>query len=427
MFSIFSDLNFLSLYSDRRLVPTYLNKFKNSEVTTPFSLRQKMIDLVPDDFWKNPNVTIFEPCCGKGGFVIDVIQRLMEGLKEIFPEEKKRKKHILEKCLFFCDINPVNVRIVRKLIDIKNEFKLNSFCCDTLKTDIPTKFNISGFDLVIGNPPYNGQNGLKISKPIYQHFVKKVFENNWLKENGYLVYVHPPSWRKPNTKRCRYYGLFDLLAKDNSMIFLSIHDKYDGIKVFNCEVRFDYYLVQKTKEKRKTKIIDLDRKIHHIDLTKYDWLSNGRFDLINEWFSKDNNTEIIRSSIGDYRSKTISQTKNDEFYVPLVYIVTKEKIKLFYGNSKENTYIGKKKVIMCRISWVNAVNDFKGEYGMSRYSWAFPIENEEQGKKIVSFFHTNKKLLIRYFIWGHYGSDFTAVSKLKKDFYSSKSSNESLT
>jgi len=54
-----------------------------------------MLDLVPKEFWKSVN-TVFEPSAGKGGFLIDIYYRFFEGLKELYPNEKERRKVILE-------------------------------------------------------------------------------------------------------------------------------------------------------------------------------------------------------------------------------------------------------------------------------------------------------------------------------------------
>jgi hypothetical protein len=41
-----------------------------------------MLDVIPDDFFKNPNVKVLEPCAGKGGFLISIFLRFYEGLRE---------------------------------------------------------------------------------------------------------------------------------------------------------------------------------------------------------------------------------------------------------------------------------------------------------------------------------------------------------
>ena len=101
----------LSILIDKYLIPQELEKKGNAEVSTPYKLRQEKLDTIPLDFWKSIK-RVFEPCAGKGGFIIDIIDRFMDGLKETISDEKLRRKTIIEKCLYFSDINPTNIFIL---------------------------------------------------------------------------------------------------------------------------------------------------------------------------------------------------------------------------------------------------------------------------------------------------------------------------
>ena len=109
---------------DKYLVPQELEKKQNAEIATPFDLRQEMLDTIPTEFWKKPH-KVFEPCSGKGGFLIDIIDRFMIGLEDEEKDETLRYKLIVEKCLYFADINMTNIFICRKLLDPNDEYKLN--------------------------------------------------------------------------------------------------------------------------------------------------------------------------------------------------------------------------------------------------------------------------------------------------------------
>ena len=84
----------LSKLIDKYLIPQELEKKANAEVSTPFHLRQEMLDKIPLEFWTDIK-KVFEPCSGKGGFVIDIIDRFMIGLKDLIPDEKLRYKTIV--------------------------------------------------------------------------------------------------------------------------------------------------------------------------------------------------------------------------------------------------------------------------------------------------------------------------------------------
>jgi hypothetical protein len=149
-----NNTNQLSQLIDKYLIPQELEKKSNAEISTPYKLRNEMLDKIPNDFWKEPH-TVFEPCSGKGGFVIDIIDRFMNGLKDTIDDDKERYKVIVEECLYFSDINPTNIFICKLLIDPYNEYELNFNEGNTLELDIQDKWDIEEFDAVIGNPPYN--------------------------------------------------------------------------------------------------------------------------------------------------------------------------------------------------------------------------------------------------------------------------------
>ena len=68
----------LSSLIDKYFIPQELEKKTNAEVSTPHKLRQEMLDKIPLEFWTEPRL-VFEPCAGKGGFLIDIIDRFMIG------------------------------------------------------------------------------------------------------------------------------------------------------------------------------------------------------------------------------------------------------------------------------------------------------------------------------------------------------------
>ena len=69
----------LSIMIDKYLIPQELEKKNNAEVSTPFKLRQEMLDKVPVEFWTSKK-KVFELCSGKGGFIVDIIDRFIINL-----------------------------------------------------------------------------------------------------------------------------------------------------------------------------------------------------------------------------------------------------------------------------------------------------------------------------------------------------------
>ena len=170
-----NDRDLLSQYIDKYLIPAAEEKSKNAEVSTPYKLRQEMLDTIPKDFWKSVK-RVFEPCCGKGGFVIDILNRFLKaGIDE---------KTAIEECIFFADINPLNVFVTKLLLDPEGKYKVNAFLGDTLKMKFDFKF-----DAVIGNPPYNANQTSQGNTPLYNVFIDKFID-----ECKYLLFVIPSRW-----------------------------------------------------------------------------------------------------------------------------------------------------------------------------------------------------------------------------------------
>ncbi|MBC8308789.1 MAG: Eco57I restriction-modification methylase domain-containing protein, partial [Pelagibacterales bacterium] len=245
----------LSNLIDKYLIPQELEKKSNAEVSTPFKLRQEMLGKIPVEFWTSIK-KVFEPCAGKGGFIVDIIDRFMNGLNKTIPDEKERYRTIVEECLYFSDINPTNIFICKLLIDPYNEYKLNYNEGNTLELDIKEKWGIDGFDAIIGNPPYQPpSNNKKGGKSIWDEFVKYSLKN--LKVKGLLLYVHPALWRKPKNKMRN-------IMFNKQIHYLSIHNKVEGKKIFGATTRYDYYLMEKIAPYKKSIVYFEDKKTYEI-------------------------------------------------------------------------------------------------------------------------------------------------------------------
>jgi len=88
-------------------------KNEKGEVFTPLELVEEMLDKLPKDVWSNPLYKWLDPAAGSGAFPICIYYRLMIGLKEEIKNENLRRKHILENMLYMCEIDPVNVEILK--------------------------------------------------------------------------------------------------------------------------------------------------------------------------------------------------------------------------------------------------------------------------------------------------------------------------
>ena len=400
----------LSQLIDKYLIPQELEKKANAEVSTPYKLRQEMLDKIPKEFWTKKR-KVFEPCSGKGGFVIDIIDRFMDGLKNKYQDEKKRYKIIVEKCLYFSDINPTNIFVCKLLIDPYNKYKLNYNEGNTLDLDIKDKWDIEGFDAVIGNPPYNDNSSNKgAGHKIWDKFM--LFSiTKWLNLNGYLLYVHPPLWRQPKNK------LYELVKKCNLM-YLEIHNEKDGNCIFKCSTRYDWYLLQKSDYLNETIIIDENNKKNKINLNEWDFIPNGYFiDIKNLINSKDKHLIIADRSNYGADKKWVSKNKDDEYKYPVIYSLYKNgDVQYRYSNINNKGHFNIPKIIFTPNLGLNNIIDEKGEFGLTQ--WVVAIcDNSNNLKQIKKIFSNNKfKNILKSIKFGmYYNTDI--IKLFKKDFW----------
>jgi hypothetical protein len=402
----------ISKLIDEKLIPNDVEKKQNAEVSTPNSLRQEMLDKIPIEFWTKKR-KVFEPCAGKGGFLIDIIGRFMNGLKEEFKDPKKRYKVIVEECLYWSDINPTNIYICKLLIDPYNKYKLNYNEGDTLELKIKDKWDIEGFDAVIGNPPYNDNSSNKgAGHKLWDIFMLKSIET-WMRVDGYLLFVHPPLWRQYESK------LLNLVKKYN-LLYLEIHNEIDGKKIFKCSTRYDWYLLSKNKYNGQTKIIDEYKKENIVNLSNWLFIPNGYFDEIFNIISlnKNDRHSIIsdRSNYGADK-KWVSKVENDNFKHPVIYSIYKDKSLQFrYSNKNDNGHFNIPKIIFTPNSGLNFIIDKKGEYGLTQ--WVMGICDEADNLDKISLIFKNEtfKNILKCIKFGMYYSS-NIIKLFKKDFW----------
>lgn len=165
---------------------TGISKYSKSEVITPQWVVSDMVDLLPQEVF-NPDATFFDPAVKSGSFLIEIYNRLMASglMKQAFPNEQDRHKHIIEKQLFGFATSPTAATVVRKTL-YDNPLSTGNirFTSDKLtKERVQGAFNNMRFDVVIGNPPYN--------KGMDLDFVARGFELS----KQYTVMITPAKWQ----------------------------------------------------------------------------------------------------------------------------------------------------------------------------------------------------------------------------------------
>lgn len=216
---------------------TCLANLSNDEVFTPPEVANAMLDLIPEDFWKDPNVRVLDPACKSGVFLREAAKRFLKGEEEAIPDLKERIDHIFHKQLFGYAITELTSHLSRRTVYCSKTangkysvtpFKSENgniafsriehtwedgkckFCGASQEvfdrgaeaethaykfihlTSQQIKDLDMKFDLIIGNPPYQLADGGNSSSasPIYQKFIQQAK----LLKPRYLTMIIPSRW-----------------------------------------------------------------------------------------------------------------------------------------------------------------------------------------------------------------------------------------
>jgi len=410
---------------DGCLKPKQSEKKMFGEVFTPPSLIYQKYEALDLHHIKIYGKSIFsektfkwlDNSSGMGNYSIILYLKLMEGLKKEIPNEDERKCHILENMIYMAELNKKNVFICRQIFDVNNNYCLNLYEGDALELDVDVEWGVENFDVIIGNPPYQQKVGERKTETLWDKFVLKSL--NTLKENGYLVYVHPSGWRNID-------GKFKNIQKEilgKNLLYLEIHNEKDGLKTFNSETRYDWYILQNTNvEKTNTSIKFQDGSIYTCDVKGLEFIPNGNYDKIMSMIAKPNEecVNVIHDySLYETRKSWMSRTKNEEYKYPCVYTVNSKSEITYYYSSKQHGHYGTPKFIWSngRISSIGSYVDINGDYGLTQFAYAI-IDEPNNLCKIKEVFDSKEfRDLMELCAVGQLTVNYKVISIFKKDFW----------
>ena len=423
---------------DFNIVYSLLSKFERAgqeeTPSTPIRLVREMLDKLPPEIWSDPSKTFLDPACSTGTFLLEIVRKLNIGLASQMPDQTERLKHILTKQVWGLELNRVPFFMTKAAFEklfinttgIVGE--VNIYHANAL--DGVEEIKDMKFDVVVGNPPYQAPKKNKSTKDgangdsIWPHFVRLSF--SLMKRGGYICFVHPATWRKPQSPRSKVRDLFSMMTREHNMLYLSIHSPEDGKKTFNAGTRYDWYVAKNEPANGdNTTIRDEKGKVSEVPLGRYGWLPNS--DLSTVLSMVDENANLMEPDSGKLVSKRYAygmmnpktnKEEDSEFCYPLVHSTPKKGTRYYFSSTNDAGHFGIPKVIFGESGINDVIIDISGEYGMTEGAMAIPIESQKDAETLKKYITGEDfRNILNACSWGNFRIERSLFESFKKGFW----------
>lgn len=312
----------------------------SDEVFTPPNVVNRMLDLLPQELFANPNTKFLDPACKSGVFLREIAKRLIKGLEPIIPDLDERINHIMRNQLYGIAITELtsllsrrslycskyanskysvanfstvqgNIRFKKTRHTFKNgncifcgaskaeydrDISLEQHAYEFIHTLTPEEIYDMKFDVICSNPPYQLSTGggteenksAKQAKPLYHKFVEQALKLN----PRYITMIIPSRW---------YNGGMGLTQFRNAMLndkhivklvdYINSKDCFQGVQIAGGVC---YFLWDRDNEAENCEVVNISGDSSNTSfrpLNEYSEMfvrSNASIKIINKVLEKSN-------------------------------------------------------------------------------------------------------------------------------------------
>ena len=398
------------------LISNEENKVLYGEVYTPLSFVKEILDIIPEETFKNPYYKWLDPGSGIGNFTIILYFRLLEGLEYVIPILEERKEHIIKNMLYLVELRKENITVLKSLFgddaniydgDFLN-YNVQSNSCLIKQQIWPIKF-----DVIIGNPPFNSGGLKKVPTnnkqekkqdgiTIWMAFIIKSISLLYDKTGKLCVFI-PSIWLKPDKQK-----MYDYLRQYNIQSLNCISNtKTNQIFKGNAQTPSCYFLLTKHDSPNTMTIYDQDcNKYINYYLNARDPIPVFGQEIIKKlqkfcYFPNNmNNAIMVIKSNMPPKKTIISPTKTEECIYKnvttckLKYKTNIPELIVNYSNIPL-AFSGVPKLILAHKMYGFPYFDIIGEYGISnRDNYIIIKENYRDLFKLQKFLSTKTALYL---------------------------------
>lgn len=276
------------------------------DICTPMECVKTMVDYIPENFWKNKDIKVLDPCCGNGNFGAYIMT-------------KTNGDNI-----FYNDLNLIRLQNCKKILEPKHISCSDAF---NLKNDFDCKY-----DLIVANPPYSG--GGNKNRSLSNDFIEMAIDR--LNINGYLCFITPNNWMTYNNnnttlKKLLNEGSFIVINNDAKKYFPKVGSSFTIIVWQKGVLTNKTKIINNYLRKDIQENVSIPKELNFIPL----YISQDIINIIKKSISNEETGFAYRCDLHNFtQKKFLSDTQNEIFKFRTIHTPRKTR----YSSKMQDIY-----------------------------------------------------------------------------------------